>query len=166
MATIRKRGNRFHVQIRKRGFPSITKTFSDRKTAETFIKGTESKMERGVFLDSSLADETTISELLERYKREILPAKKGANQELSRITILNRELGQHKLGRLQPFMISEQQRGMPQAPDRSVDLKHTELQVVSQQLVCPARHLGRLQQAELKHYIDVLRLQRHRRVPG
>ena len=106
MATIRKRGNRFHVQIRKRGFPSITKTFSDRKTAETFIKGTKKKMERGVFLDSSLADATTVHELLERYRSEILPAKKGAVQELGRITILNRELGQHKLGRLQPFIIS------------------------------------------------------------
>jgi len=33
MATIRKRGNSYHIQIRKNGYPQITNSFKDRKTA-------------------------------------------------------------------------------------------------------------------------------------
>jgi sugar diacid utilization regulator len=107
MATIRKRGNRYHVQIRKNGHPSITKSFSDRKTAETFAKDTESRMEHGVFQDSSLAEHTTLSDLLDRYEGDILLAKKGRYKEQHRLPLLKRELGTYTLAQIQPAHVSQ-----------------------------------------------------------
>jgi integrase len=107
MATIRRRGDRYHVQIRKIGHSPVTKSFSDRKTAETFAKDTESRMERGVFQDSCLAEKTTLSDLLDRYESEILPGKKGSYKEQRSLTLLKRELGAYTLAQIQPFLVSK-----------------------------------------------------------
>ena len=46
MASIRKRNGRYHVQIRKNGYPSVTKTFIHLKTAKKWASGVEADMER------------------------------------------------------------------------------------------------------------------------
>lgn len=78
MATIRKRGNyQWEAQIRKRGFPSQTKTFNTKVEAEAWAKMIESEMARGVWLSRSEAESTTLYEALTRYEKEIVPDKKG-----------------------------------------------------------------------------------------
>lgn len=84
MATIRQRGARqWHVQVRKRGWPTQTKTFDTKAEASAWAKMIESEMNRGVWLDRGEAESTTLRELLDRYEREVVPAKKGAAQEVS-----------------------------------------------------------------------------------
>ena len=46
MASIRRRNGRYHVQIRKIGYPSVTKTFIHLKTARKWASGVEANMER------------------------------------------------------------------------------------------------------------------------
>ena len=96
MPSIRKRGSRYHVQIRMKGHPPISKSFSSLRLAKTFAKDVESKIERGVFQDTSLAETTTFQELAERYEREILPSKKGYKIELYNIKALKRSFGMYK----------------------------------------------------------------------
>ena len=75
MATIRKRGSRYNVQIRKEGYPSITKTFTSISVAKKWAKGVEADMERRIHVE--VPDQTTVGELLKRYQRQILPSHKG-----------------------------------------------------------------------------------------
>jgi hypothetical protein len=49
MATIRKRYGRYHVQVRKNGYPAVTQTFSSITSAKKWIKAAESDMERRLF---------------------------------------------------------------------------------------------------------------------
>ncbi|MEC5319657.1 site-specific integrase [Brenneria populi subsp. brevivirga] len=89
MATIRKRGNyQWEAQIRKRGFPSQTKTFNTKVEANAWAKMIESEMARGVWLSRSEAESTTLYETLIRYEKEIVPDKKGAVQDRSLVRIL------------------------------------------------------------------------------
>ncbi|MFC1684044.1 tyrosine-type recombinase/integrase [Pseudomonadota bacterium] len=111
MATIRKRGNRYHVQIRKKDHPPITKSFSDRKTASTFAKDMESKIERGVYQDASLAEQTTLSTALKQYEETILPTNKGKDSEIFRLQLLDRELGHLTLVQIQPHTVSKYRDG-------------------------------------------------------
>ena len=46
MASIRRRNGRYHVQIRKNGYPSVTKTFIHLKTAKNWASGIAADMER------------------------------------------------------------------------------------------------------------------------
>ena len=77
MATITKVKQKFKVQIRRKGFPAITKRFHDIKDARKFARTIESEMERGVFEDYSGARGTTLREILVRYRDERTAVKKG-----------------------------------------------------------------------------------------
>lgn len=84
MATIRKRNHTYHVQIRKKGYPALTNSFKNRKTALAWAKKVESEIDRYIYLDISAAQKTTVSEVLDRYQEEILPTKRGRDQDSSR----------------------------------------------------------------------------------
>lgn len=84
MATFRKRGaGQWEVQIRRRGYPSQSKTFETKAAADAWAQMIESEMARGVWLSRSEAESTTLHELLVRYEQEVVPAKKGQAQERS-----------------------------------------------------------------------------------
>jgi integrase len=84
MASIRKRGqHQWEAQIRRRGYPPQSKTFNTKAEAEAWAKTIESEMSRGVWLSRSEAEATTLYQALERYEREVSPAKKGSAQEVS-----------------------------------------------------------------------------------
>jgi hypothetical protein len=69
MASIRKRGGKYHAQVRKSGYPPLTKTFSSLTTAKRWASITEADMERSLHI--VLPDKTTVGELLERYEEEV-----------------------------------------------------------------------------------------------
>ena len=86
MATFRKRGSyQWQAQVRKRGYPLQTKTFETKAAAETWARATEYEMDQGLFVSRVEAESTTLRELLERYKEEVTPLKKGAESESARI---------------------------------------------------------------------------------
>ena len=96
MATINPRKDRdgnvigWQAIIRKRGYPALTRTFRKKVEAEAWATVTEAEMVRGVWQDRSEAEETTLGEALERYRKEITALKKGRLSEEYRITALAR----------------------------------------------------------------------------
>ena len=88
MATITKIKSKYKVQIRRKGYPAITKRFHDLKDARKFARDVESQMERGVFEDYSGARGTTLREILIRYRDEKTVLKKGIREETNTINIL------------------------------------------------------------------------------
>ena len=107
MASILKRGSRFRVLIRKKDSPPICKTFSDRRSAETYAKLVESEIERGIFLDTGQADRTSFLDLVNRYEKEILPSKKSHLTECYSLRPLKKSLGGYNLAQIQPFIVSQ-----------------------------------------------------------
>jgi len=89
MATIRKRDNgkfiSYEAQVRKKGHAAQTKTFRVRADAEKWARLVEAEMDRGVFVDRSEAENTTLYNALKRYLEEVTPRKKGADREKDRI---------------------------------------------------------------------------------
>ena len=70
MAYIRKHRKKYKVEIRRKGHPSINKSFTDLKDARKFARTVESQMERNVFEDYSGASGTTLREVLIKYRDE------------------------------------------------------------------------------------------------
>ncbi len=86
MASIARRGNlQWRARIRIKGYPVQTRTFETRTDAEAWAKITESEMVRGVFVSQKEAENTTLTEALERYEREVSSRKKGYAREKTRI---------------------------------------------------------------------------------
>jgi hypothetical protein len=81
MATLRQFPNgRWQAQVRRRGIVRVTKIFTTRPGAERWARLIESEIDRGVFVDRSEAERTTVGELIERYLVEVTPKQKVGSQ--------------------------------------------------------------------------------------
>ena len=83
MAYIYKKKGRWKIEVRKKGFPNVYKSFIDLKDARKFAKEIESKMDRNVFEDYSVATGTSLKDILIRYRDEKTSLKKGVREETS-----------------------------------------------------------------------------------
>ena len=82
MATITKRDGRWRVQVRRLGYPPISKTFTQKKDAETWARQKELELERGdlpVDPRSKLKG-MKLSELVAKYRDTISVRKKALNK--------------------------------------------------------------------------------------
>lgn len=108
MATITKRGDKqWQVKIRKKGYPVQTKTLATKAQAEQWARLTESEMDRGVFVSTSLAEQTTLDQLFDRYANEILPTKKAQTDVRSRMKVISGYLGFYTAAAITPKLLAE-----------------------------------------------------------
>ena len=108
MATIRKRGEgQYHVQIRKRGYPTQTKTFTKEADARRWATILESEMERGVFVSRTEAEGTLVAEVLQRYADEVLPTKRSEQSDKSRLKTLMGAFGSYHLASLSSSQVAK-----------------------------------------------------------
>ena len=85
MATIEKRGPFWRVKIRRTGLPAQTRTFDNRTQAQQWARGVESEIDKGIVVDRRIAQRLSLAEVLERYRREVTPTKRGAADENLRL---------------------------------------------------------------------------------
>ena len=82
MATVVKRRNKWQAQIRKKGSPSLSKTFHKRADAYRWARVTEIEDEaRDYRSEREMLSEIKLGDLIKRYLAEIVPHKKGRDVE-------------------------------------------------------------------------------------
>jgi integrase len=85
MATIEKRGQFWRVKVRRAGLPAQTKTFNSRTHAQQWARSVESDLDKGIVVDRRTAQRLSLAEVLERYRREVTPTKRGSLDENLRL---------------------------------------------------------------------------------
>jgi integrase len=103
MASIRKFRGKFNVQIRRQGYPSISRTFANLTIAKRWASTTEADMERNLHV--VIPDNTTVGELLDRYEEEISPLHKSHQVEKYRLQTLREHLGDKRVSALLPSVV-------------------------------------------------------------
>jgi len=89
MGTITKRGElQWQAKVRRKGFPTQSRTFSYKEDAEKWVRGVERELETTGFVDRREADRSTLGEVLRRYQEEITPSKKSADIESVKINVI------------------------------------------------------------------------------
>lgn len=82
MATIRKRRGKWQVQIRRKNFRPVVKSFIQRKDAEAWSRQTELEIDRQALPgDPRQLERITLGELVIRYRDTITPSKRSAKNE-------------------------------------------------------------------------------------
>ena len=76
MASIRKRGKKYQVQVRRRGQPPISRSFVVRTDALVWARTTERRADLGE-IGPATTDLKTLGDLIKRYIAEVLPAKRS-----------------------------------------------------------------------------------------
>ncbi|MBC7951626.1 MAG: hypothetical protein H7Z12_07390 [Rhodospirillaceae bacterium] len=71
--------------------PIQSKTFESRKAAEDWGKVIEAEMIRGVHVDRSKAERTTLNQVIESYIQRVAPTHKGGEAEILRLRRFLRE---------------------------------------------------------------------------
>ena len=90
MATIRRRNNKYQVQIRKCKHKGISKTFTDLKSAKIWANHTENKLNLGIDFQEQNT-QLHLSDLILRYLNEVTIYKKGKESETRRLNRLLKE---------------------------------------------------------------------------
>lgn len=80
----------WRVQVRRKGFKSQSKTFRNKRDAEAWAATTESEMSRGIWVDRSEAERTTLKQALERYINEYTPKLRGSDKYIARARAIQR----------------------------------------------------------------------------
>ena len=82
MATIRRRGTTWQVQVRRQGHSTLSRTFRLKADAEQWARQKEAEIDRGEFaVDTRVLRSHTLADLLERYAASIVPRKRGGSRE-------------------------------------------------------------------------------------
>ncbi len=103
MATITKTDSgSWKALIRRKGWPTIIKTFRIRRDAEDWARTTEDEIIRGIYVPRKDSEKLTVAAALDRYQKEISPTKKAStfDRERSRIRIVRNALGKYSLASL------------------------------------------------------------------
>lgn len=95
MATIRERNGSYTVMIRKRGYDTITQTFSSKRKAEQWAQRTESAIEEGMAVDSV---RFTLAEAIDRFLDD--PDRKLTKYDRSILDWFRKRLGGRRITQL------------------------------------------------------------------
>ena len=82
MATIRKRSDKYEVQIRRKGLAPVNRTFHSRADAKEWARHMEVKADRGELpAPIKMLDAYTVKAILERYRDEVSVKKRSHDSE-------------------------------------------------------------------------------------
>ncbi|URV26179.1 tyrosine-type recombinase/integrase [Burkholderia gladioli] len=102
MATISKRDTGWVCQVRKKGYPSRSKSFDTKAEALAWGRAVESEMGRGTYAAPVESDRATVADLLDRYVRDVSPTKRSGSSDRGRAEKLKKKLGDYSLTNLAP----------------------------------------------------------------
>ncbi len=111
MATFEQRKSGWwQAKIRRNGRPHQSKTFQYKVDAEAWARDIENKMDRGIFVDRSEAEQTTLGQLIGRFEKEFAPHHYRAREDGKeawrfQIDRLEEELGDYALSVLDQRLI-------------------------------------------------------------
>lgn len=109
MATITKTpSGTWKVIIRKVGWPTASKTFRLKRTAEDWARDTEDEMVKGIFIQRAPSQRLTLEVALDRYLKDVSVTKSIFTQrgETSKSKQLKVELGKYSLAAITPDLVA------------------------------------------------------------
>ena len=109
MATLRKRGHKWQVQIRRRHHPAISRSFHLRSDALAWARQKELELDRcGLATEHKALGALTVAAVVTRYRDEVVPRKRGADRETIALNaFLRRDLARVNLNSLTPGVVAK-----------------------------------------------------------
>lgn len=113
MAYIQKRrlqdgSDSYRVQVRLKGFPTQSASFTRLTDAKKWVQSTEAAIRESRYFKNSEAKKHTISELVDRYIKQVLPSKpKSIRQQTRQLNWWKSKLGAFTLADVTPALLAE-----------------------------------------------------------
>ena len=113
MATIQRRQRssgevRYRVQVRLKGFPAQSATFRTKTLAKQWAQDVESAIREGRHFTTRESKRHTLADLVDRYSRDYLPAKRSGKDQARILEWWKKQVGVYPLADVTPPLIAEQ----------------------------------------------------------
>ncbi len=108
MASIRQHGSKWQARVSRKGQQSQIKSFHTKQDAEKWARQVEVEMDKGSYVNISLAERTTFKELIYRYIDEVMPTMRGGKADVIRLKALaRRPIAQLNMVALTPQKVAQ-----------------------------------------------------------
>lgn len=108
MAMIEKRGElQWRALVRKRGFPTQSRTFTTRRDAEAWARQTEAELDRGLFIQRRDAERTSFDQVAKRFIKEYAPHHYRSHGWDELLSNVRARLGKYALAAITPQLVAE-----------------------------------------------------------
>jgi integrase len=107
MASFYKRGAyQWEASVRRKGYPMERKTFESRRDAEDWAREVERAMRLGQYVPLGKSERAIFGDLVDRYAKEISPAKKNYRSEKQILDRVKEKFGQYSLVAITSELVS------------------------------------------------------------
>ena len=128
MATFRKRGQRWHVQVRRKGRTSVTRSFRWKSDADAWAREQELEADQKRPQVREALGSTTVADIVKHYRDEVVPRKRGADSETLTLNAFLRHplarvaLGDVTTGMVSAYCVERLKRVQPGTLNRELDI--------------------------------------------
>lgn len=108
MAAFRNRNNKWQARVRRIGQPDITKTFFTRQDAEKWARSIEIDLDRGTYINKSIAEKTQFKDILDQYLINVIPNMRSSKDEAIRVRrLMKHPIAQYNMAELSPKHLAD-----------------------------------------------------------
>src|SRR5262245_55636919 len=109
MASIRKRGSRWQVQVRRRGYAALSRSFGRKADALTWSRQMEAEVDRrGLPADPKTLENVSLGDVIRRYRDTVVAGKRSRDVETVILNaFLRTEVAALPLARLTPARLAQ-----------------------------------------------------------
>ena len=147
MATLRKRGKAWHVQVRRKGRPSVTRSFQLKSDAQSWAHQQELDADRqGLPTAHKGLRDISVGDVVTRYRDEVVPRKRGAERETVSLNAFLRHplakvfLSNLTVGMVNAYCDERLQRVKPGSVNRELDILRHAFEVARRAWDVPLAH--------------------------
>ena len=97
----------YRVKIRLRGHPTVSATFPRKTDARRWAAQTEAAIREGRYFHTAESQRHTLTELIDRYVREVLPSKRSGRDQARQLAWWRDQLGDRLLSDITPPLLAE-----------------------------------------------------------
>ncbi len=97
----------YRVEIRLRGYPRVSESFARLTDAKRWAAATETAIREGLHFGTVEARRHLLADLIDRYSRDVLPAKKDAKQQQGQLAWWRARIGHFPLADITPALLVE-----------------------------------------------------------
>jgi integrase len=108
MAALRNRNGKWEARIRRKGQPTLSKSFQAKQDAERWSRGVEAEIDRGTYCNTVLAERILFKEIIGRFIQEVTLTTRSMKEDKYRLNAMARHwIGNLSMLQLTPIKAAE-----------------------------------------------------------
>lgn len=96
----------WQARVRRKGWPSQSKTFAKKSEAEAWARSVEAEMDRGAFVSAAPAERTLLKDVIKTFRSDFAPHHYRGSAWEHKLDRLEARLGEYSLAALTPERVS------------------------------------------------------------